>query len=70
MFIDNWARGVIWLRVVLSALFIPLWAFGLIVFQEGRIWRAPALVLLIYLFWRDVRKIRSGTHGAFEGPPG
>ena len=60
-YIHAWGRGVVWFRLIGCCLFVPIMLFGAVAFPESRLVSIPAVPLLAYLAWRDVRTLRSIT---------
>lgn len=55
---DTWAKFVVYFRLVLIAVFLPMMVFGAIAFSEIRPVAVIAVLVLSYFLYRDLRTIR------------
>jgi len=62
-FVRRWSRLVIGVRLVLTAIFIPVMIFGTVVFPEARLVALLALVVLSIFLFRDIRARRGYAAG-------
>ena len=58
-FFDNWAKFIVYLRLVLSAIAFLIMGFFGIVSSEGRAVAAIFVLVLSFILYRDFRTIRS-----------
>lgn len=61
---DTWNKFIAYFRVALTAVFLPMFLAGAILFSEVRLVAIGGIVVLSYFLYRDIRTIRRRRTGA------
>lgn len=57
-FVGKWARLVVGVRLVLTAVFLPMMVFGFVVFPDTRLVTLAAVAILSLIAVRDIKSLR------------